>query len=392
MQAGLLPSPGCEPRLPAGSLRGKPSRALPRRHTGGPGEAPAASRDEQGEGSSPFCRSLGAKGSPSAGTRRAAPKDGGEQRGGGSQDRPGRAERRSPLSPRRRAGAKGGGGEEAPAAPQPQAGAAAARAEAAEPSPPAGPRSGRQGPGERGPPASRAWGRTPRLGWAHSPRQAAGTAGSAWRGGSPGAALRRRRCSAPGRAPQSPLRALERGRRPPSPPASRPRSLAPRPRPPQLPAASAPWPAPEAAHGTAAPPGRQRRACRTPAPPPAAGGGDPAPPEPARPSAPAKLRGGPGGTPQGSRRGRGGGDRGPPGASRRGAPQPAAPRGWLGAVRVLSVFYFRISKNNFSPPHSQGRRVLRGHGHPQPAGERHSHGATCSKTRKAGFQREKKIK
>lgn len=37
-------------------------------------------------------------------------------------------------------------------------------------------------------------------------------------------------------------------------------------------------------------------------------------------------------------------------------------------------------------------RVLCRHGHPQPAGERRSHGATCSKTHKAGFQREKKNK
>lgn len=35
-------------------------------------------------------------------------------------------------------------------------------------------------------------------------------------------------------------------------------------------------------------------------------------------------------------------------------------------------------------------RVLRRHGHPQPAGERRSHGATCSKPRKAGFQRGRK--
>lgn len=46
-------------------------------------------------------------------------------------------------------------------------------------------------------------------GWAHSPRRAAGAAGSACRGGSPGAALLQPPPLAPGRAPQPP-RALER--------------------------------------------------------------------------------------------------------------------------------------------------------------------------------------
>lgn len=137
MQAGLLPSPGCEPKLPAGSLRGEPSRALPRRHTGGPEEAPAASRDEQGEGSSSFCRSLGAG---RRGRLVQAPKDGGE--GARRTGRRGlRGNRPSPLGSVR--GPRAAGEEEAPAAPQPRAEAAAARAEAAEPSPPAGPRSGR---------------------------------------------------------------------------------------------------------------------------------------------------------------------------------------------------------------------------------------------------------
>lgn len=53
--------------------------------------------------------------------------------------------------------------------------------------------------------------------------------------------------------------------------------------------------------------------------------------------------------------GEAGGDRGPPGASRRRAPQPAAPRGCLEpSVFYVFGFFFGISKNNFSPPHSHG--------------------------------------
>lgn len=257
------------------------------------------------------------KGSPSAGTQ--------GRWGRGSQDRPERAEGRSSLSPRRRAGAKGGGG----------------------------------GGGTRSPPApGRGGGSSGRGGGALPARGASLRAVGAWGEGSPGLPglggerlgsavlthLGRRQAppglhgegDPPGPRSAAATTAAQLPGGPRRAPCERWREAGARPPRPLPPAGLARWLRGQGRRSCRqpAPPGRpqrQRTALRhrrggsaePAAPPPHRGRGDPARPESARPPAPAKLRGEPGGGP-GNGRGRGGGR--PRSPKRFAATRPAASR------------------------------------------------------------------